>query len=245
MLLIPAIDLKDGRCVRLRQGRMGDATVYSDDPLAMADRWFEAGCRRLHIVDLDGAFAGQPKNRELIARIVRRIPGVPVQIGGGIRSVATAAAYFEAGAAAVIVGTRAIEDPEFLPAMADAYPGRVIFGLDARGDRAATAGWDVTSAQSPVDLALRAEKLDLAGIVYTDIERDGMLTGLNIETTLALARATRLPVTASGGVNDLHNLARLRQADEQAGRLLFGAITGRAIYAGTLDFRTGQELLDG
>lgn len=245
MLLIPAIDLKDGRCVRLQQGRMRDATVYSNDPVAMAQRWEEAGCRRLHIVDLDGAFAGEPKNRDLIARVVEHVPGMPVQIGGGIRSLETAGAYLDAGAAAVIVGTRAVEDPDFLPRLADAYPGRVIFGLDARGGLAATAGWDATSPQTPAELAARAEKLDLAGIVYTDIERDGMLSGLNIEATLALAGATRLPVTASGGVNNLEDLARLKAADAGAGRRLFGAITGRAIYAGTLDFRAGQALLDG
>ena len=245
MLLIPAIDLKEGQCVRLQQGRMQDATVFSDDPVAMAERWAEAGCRRLHVVDLDGAFAGEPVNRNLIARIVSRVADVPVQVGGGIRSVETAGAYFDAGAAAVIVGTRAVQDPDFLPMMADAYPGRVIFGLDARGSRAATEGWDTTSGQDALDLAARAGAFDLAGIVYTDIDRDGMLAGLNIEATLALAGATRLPVIASGGVNDLDDLARIKAADDRAGRCLLGVITGRAIYAGTLDFRAGQALLDG
>lgn len=245
MLLIPAIDLKEGRCVRLRQGRMEDTTVFSDDPIAMAERWADAGCRRLHIVDLDGAFAGAPKNRELIRQIVRHVPGVPVQIGGGIRSRETAGAYLDAGAAAVIVGTRAVREPDFLPMLADAYPGRVMFGLDARDGKAATEGWDATSGQGAQQLAAWAGEFDLAGIVYTDIERDGMLTGLNIEATLALAGATRLPVVASGGVNDLADLARLKAADDQAGTGLLGAITGRAIYAGTLDFSAGQALLDG
>ena len=244
MLLIPAIDLKEGRCVRLRQGRMADATVYSDDPVAMAERWAECGCRRLHIVDLDGAFAGRPRNQGLIAQMVDAVPGVPVQIGGGIRSAQTARAYIDAGVEAAIVGTRAVRDPDFLPRMADAFPGRVLFGLDARNGMVATEGWDHPSGQSALDLAARAATLDLAGIVYTDIERDGMLSGLNVEATLELARATPLPVIASGGLNDLDDLARLKAADEKAGRRLLGAITGRAIYAGTLDFRAGQDLLD-
>ena len=244
MLLIPAIDLKEGRCVRLRQGRMAEATLYSDDPVAMAKHWADCGCRRLHIVDLDGAFAGLPKNRKLIARMIAAVPGLPVQIGGGIRSAETAGAYLDAGAAAVILGTRAVLEPEFLERMADIHPGRVLFGLDARHGKAATGGWDETTAQSAIDLAARAGSLDLAGIVYTDIERDGMLTGLNIDATLDLAAATRLPVIASGGLHDLHDLARLKAADDKAGRPLLGTISGRALYAGTLDFRAGQALLD-
>ncbi len=244
MLLIPAIDLKEGRCVRLQQGRMQDATVYSDDPVAMAERWAESGCRRLHIVDLDGAFAGRPKNRDLIARMVDAVPGIPVQIGGGIRSPDTARAYFDAGVEAVIVGTSAVQDAGFLPLLAETFPGRVLFGLDARNGKAATEGWDTTSGQSALDLATRAGTLDLAGIVYTDIERDGMLSGLNVEATLELAGATSLPVIASGGLNDLDDLARLKAADDAAGRTLLGAITGRALYAETLDFRAGQTLLD-
>ena len=244
MLLIPAIDLKEGRCVRLQQGRMQDATVYSDDPVAMAERWAESGCRRLHIVDLDGAFAGRPRNQGLISRMVDAVPGIPVQIGGGIRSPDTARAYFDAGVEAVIVGTSAVQDPGFLPLLAETFPGRVLFGLDARNGNAATEGWDTTSGQSALDLAARAGTLDLAGIVYTDIERDGMLSGLNVEATLELAGATSLPVIASGGLNDLDDLARLKAADDAAGRTLLGAITGRALYAGTLDFRAGQALLD-
>ena len=244
MLLIPAIDLKEGRCVRLEQGRMQDATVYSDDPVAMAEHWAESGCRRLHIVDLDGAFAGRPRNRDLIAQVVDAVAGLPVQIGGGIRTPDTASAYFDAGVAAVIVGTSAVEDPGFLPMMADAFPGRVLFGLDARNGKAATEGWDTTSGQSALDLAARAGALNLAGIVYTDIERDGMLSGLNIEATLNLANATPLPVIASGGLNDLDDLARLKAADDRAGRPLLGVISGRALYAGTLNFQAGQALLD-
>ena len=231
--------------MRLQQGRMGKATVFSDDPVAMAERWADAGCRRLHLVDLDGAFAGKPMNQGLIARIVRRLAGVPVQTGGGIRSAETAGAYLDAGVEAVIVGTRAVQDPDFLPRLADVHPGRVMFGLDARDGEAATEGWDVASGRNALELAAWAGQFDLAGIVYTDIERDGMLAGLNVEATLALADTTRLPVIASGGVNDLDDLARLKAADERAGAGLFGAITGRAIYAGTLDFEAGQALLDG
>lgn len=243
MLLIPAIDLKEGRCVRLRQGRMSDATEFSDDPEAVAEGWAAAGCQRLHLVDLDGAFAGAPVNQKLIARIVRRVPEVLVQVGGGIRSEQTARAYFEAGAERVIVGTRAVQEPSFLAALAAAHPGRVLLGLDARNGKAATQGWDRATEQSALEIATAASALELAGIVYTDILRDGMLSGLNIEATLALAEATALPVIASGGLHDLADLARLKAADDQAGRRLAGVIAGRSLYAGTLDFRAGQALL--
>ncbi len=242
MLLIPAIDLKEGKCVRLEQGRMADATVFSDDPVAMAEHWAELGCRRLHVVDLDGAFRGLPKNQSLIERIVIRLPEIPVQVGGGIRSVDVAKAYLDAGAKAVIVGTKAVDDPDFLATLAEQFPHSVWLGLDARGGQVATEGWNVTKDVGAVELAAAAGQLALAGIVYTDIERDGMLSGLNIPATMELAAATSLPVIASGGLNDLDDLARLRAADREA--KLFGAITGRAIYAGTLDFRAGQALLD-
>ena len=244
MLLIPAIDLKDGQCVRLKQGRMSDATRYSDDPAAMAAHWLEAGCRRLHVVDLDAAFAGEPRNQGCIAEIVRRAGAVPVQVGGGIRSLDTAAAYFEAGVAAVIVGTAAVRDFDFLKRLAERFPHQVLFGLDARGEWAATDGWDITTEASVLELAQAADDLPLAGIVYTDIERDGMQSGINADATLRLAAALSTPVIASGGLNDLDDLAALRAADEKAGNLLLGAITGRAIYAGTLDFQRGQALLD-
>ena len=228
--------------MRLEQGRMADVTVFSDDPVAMAEHWAELGCRRLHVVDLDGAFSGLPKNQSLIQRIVARLPEIPVQVGGGIRSVDVAKAYLDAGAKAVIVGTKAIEDPDFLATLAEQFPQSVWLGLDARGGQVATEGWNVTKDVSAVKLAAAAGQLALAGIVYTDIERDGMLSGLNIPATMQLAAATNLPVIASGGLNDLDDLARLQAADREA--KLFGAITGRAIYAGTLDFRAGQALLD-
>jgi phosphoribosylformimino-5-aminoimidazole carboxamide ribotide isomerase len=244
VLLIPAIDLKDGKCVRLKQGRMSDVTVFSDDPLAVARRWAELGCRRLHLVDLDGAFAGEPRNRDLIAAITAALPDVPVQVGGGIRSEAVIDAYLAAGVAQVIVGTRAIEEPEFLKRIAAAYPERIILGLDARGGALATAGWDDTSTVQAVDFARWAGTLGIAAIVYTDIDRDGMLTGVNVTATVTLAEAAGVPVIASGGVTDLDDLRRLKAAFADSPGRLLGAITGRAIYAGTLDFPSGQQLLD-
>jgi phosphoribosylformimino-5-aminoimidazole carboxamide ribotide isomerase len=244
MLLIPAIDLKDGQCVRLKQGRMADATVFSDDPVAMARHWAAAGCRRLHLVDLDGAFAGEPKNRALIAAITAAVPGVPVQVGGGIRGESVIDAYLAAGVEQVIIGTRAIEEPAFLEAVARAYPGRVILGLDARDGKLATAGWDQTSIRDAIDFARWAGALDIAAIVYTDIERDGMLAGVNVPATVALAEASGVPVIASGGITDLDDLRALKQAFARSTGRLLGAITGRAIYAGTLDLREGQALLD-
>ena len=243
-LLIPAIDLKEGRCVRLKQGRMDDATVFSDDPVAMARHWVEQGCRRLHLVDLDGAFAGVPRNQELINAITAAVGDVPVQVGGGIRELETIAAYLDAGIAAAIIGTRAIEEPEFLRAAAQRFPGQIILGLDARDGLLATDGWDETSSRRAVDFAAEMADLELAAIVYTDIERDGMLSGVNVEATAALAAATPVPVIASGGVSNEADLQALISGFASAGQSLFGAITGRAIYAGTLDFRAGQGLFD-
>lgn len=245
MLLIPAIDLQDGKCVRLRQGRMDDATVFSHDPLAMAEHWLSQGCRRLHIVDLDGAFAGQPRNRILIEKMVKAMGDVPVQVGGGIRSRAVIEAYLQAGVAGVIIGTKAIEDPEFLAEMATTFPERVLFGLDARNGMVATDGWDKTSTLAATDLARAAAQLPIAGVVYTDIERDGMMNGLNVAATLALATQAGVSVIASGGVTTLTDLQVLKDAFADHTDLLFGAITGRAIYEGTLDLAAGQALLDG
>ncbi len=244
MELIPAIDLKGGQCVRLRQGRMDDATVFSDNPVAMARTWADQGARRLHIVDLDGAFAGQPKNRELVARMAAAIPGVPVQLGGGVRSIEIARAYFDVGVERLIVGTRAIEEPAFLESLAQQFPGRIVLGLDAREGMLATAGWDNTTTISAIQFAQSVEHLDLAAIVYTDIDRDGMLGGVNIEATLGLAAATDLPVIASGGVHQLADLERLCKAMTQSTTVLGGVITGRALYAGTLQLAAGQAFLD-
>lgn len=245
MLLIPAIDLKEGKCVRLRQGRMDDATVFSDDPVATAAHWREQGARRLHIVDLDGAFAGAPRNRDLIQAMVAAMGEVPVQVGGGIRSAEVIDAYLAAGVNGVIVGTRAVEEPHFLADVANTYPQRVWFGLDARNGQVATQGWDETSNLSATELAVAAADLPIAGVVYTDIERDGMMSGLNVEATLALAQTAGVPVVASGGVTTLDDLAALKSAFSEHKHLLFGAITGRAIYEGSLDLGQGQALLDG
>lgn len=244
MLLIPAIDLKDGRCVRLKQGRMDDVTVFSDDPVAMACHWVEQGCRRLHLVDLDGAVAGTPKNQALIYAITTAMGEVPVQVGGGIRDEDTIAAYLDAGVSQTIVGTRAVEDPEFLARAAERFPGKLILGLDARDGYLAVAGWDETSRVEAVGFAGEASALPLAAIVYTDISRDGMLTGVNVGATVKLAEATSLPVIASGGVTDLDDIRELVNAFEGATGELMGAITGRAIYSGTLDFQAGQALFD-
>jgi phosphoribosylformimino-5-aminoimidazole carboxamide ribotide isomerase len=244
MLLIPAIDLKDGKCVRLKQGRMADVTVFSDDPVAMARHWAEQGCRRLHLVDLDGAFAGEPRNRALIDRMTAAVPGVPVQVGGGIRSEATIEAYLAAGIEQVIVGTRAIEEPAFLERICAQFPGRIILGLDARSGQLATAGWDATSERSALEFARWAGGLGVFAIVYTDIDRDGMLSGVNVAATVALAEAAQVPVIASGGVATLDDVRALKVAAAERSAPLLGAITGRAIYAGTLDFRAGQALFD-
>jgi phosphoribosylformimino-5-aminoimidazole carboxamide ribotide isomerase len=243
-LLIPAIDLKDGCCVRLEQGRMEDVTVFSDDPVATARHWRDQGCRRLHLVDLDGAFAGTPKNRDAIHAITRAIGEIPIQVGGGIRDEETIGAYLEAGVSQVIVGTRAIEDPDFLAAAATRFPGSLILGLDAREGYLAVSGWDETSTVEAVGFAREVSELPLAGIVYTDIARDGMLTGVNVEATVALAEAGALPVIASGGVTNLDDVGALVSAFENSSGELLGAITGRAIYSGTLDFRAGQALFD-
>ena len=244
MILIPAIDLKEGRCVRLEQGRMEDVTVFSDDPVAMVDRWREAGGRRLHVVDLDGAFAGKPRNRDLIERMVAAANSMPVQVGGGIRDADTVAAYFDAGVGFAIVGTAAIENPAFLEEVARRFPGQIILGLDARSDQLAVSGWAETKGGSALDFGRRAGELPLAGIVYTDIDRDGLLGGVNVESTVAMAEASGLPVVASGGVSNLDDLERLKVGFAASDGELLGVITGRAIYDGRLDLKQGQAVLD-
>ena len=244
MILIPAIDLKNGQCVRLKQGRMDDVTVFSDDPVAMASHWLEQGARRLHVVDLDGAFAGSPQNKNMIRAIVNSLPSLTVQVGGGIRSLAMIDEYLELGVSQVILGTRAVREPSFLEEAASRFPAHVILGLDAKDGQIATDGWDEVSDKSALSFAQWAGGLDICAIVYTDIGRDGMLQGVNVQATLELAEATAAPVIASGGIATLDDLSALRDAFAPSRGELMGAITGRAIYAGTLDFRAGQALLD-
>jgi len=230
--------------VRLRQGRMNDATVFSDDPVQMAAKWKAQGARRLHVVDLDGAFAGKPVNQHLVQEMVAEMGDVPVQIGGGIRSLDILEGYLVAGVAGAIVGTAGIESREFLAACAKLAPNKVWFGLDARAGRVATEGWDETSDLEATTLGVQAAELPLAGIVYTDIERDGMLSGVNWQATRELAEAAQRPVVASGGVTNLEDLSLLADAFASLQSLFAGVITGRAIYEGTLDLVAGQQLLD-
>jgi len=241
VLLIPAIDLKDGQCVRLRQGRMEDDTVFSDNPVEMATRWVEAGGRRLHLVDLNGAFAGVPVNGEVIRAIAAAHPGVPIQVGGGIRDEATIAAYLEAGVSYCIIGTQAVKEPAFVGRACRAFPGRVIVGLDAKEGRVAINGWAEVTDQEVTELARRFEDDGVSAIVYTDIGRDGMLGGPNVEATAALANAVSIPVIASGGITDIDDIEALCRAGSDN---ILGAITGRAIYEGTLDLAAGQRLAD-
>ena len=243
MLLIPAIDLKDGQCVQLRQGVMASAAVYSDDPASMAKHWLDAGARRLHVVDLDGAFAGEPVNRRSVAAIVEAAGDVPVQVGGGIRDTATARRYFDAGVSQVITGTRAVEDPDFLRTLASTFPQQTILGLDARDGRAATRGWTGGDTVDAVAFAASLNDVPLFAIVYTDIVRDGMLAGINVAATKRLAMAVQTPIVASGGVRSLEDLSALVAAGLGKDGLL-GAISGSALYEGTLDFAAGQRLLD-
>lgn len=242
MLLIPAIDLKDGHCVRLRQGRMDDATVYSDDPVAVAQQWVDAGARRLHIVDLNGAFDGQPVNAEVIHRISERFPQVPVQVGGGIRDEETIEAYLNAGVQYVILGTKAVRDPHQVNDFCLQYPEHIIVGLDARDGKVAVEGWSKLSRHDVVDMAQRFERDGVCAIVYTDIGRDGMMAGVNVDATVALAQAVSIPVIASGGITDLADIRALCAVQDEG---IEGAILGRALYEGTLDLAEAQAVVDG
>ena len=242
MLIIPAIDLKDGQCVRLRQGLMDDSTVFSDDPVAMAARWVDAGCRRLHLVDLNGAFAGEPVNGEVVTAIAAAYPDLPIQIGGGIRKLETIEHYVRAGVGYVIIGTKAVKEPEFVAQACRAFPGKVIVGLDARDGLVATDGWAEVSTVQATDLARQFESDGVSAIVYTDIARDGMMQGVNVEATVTMAEASSIPVIASGGITDIEDIRALNAV---AARGICGAITGRAIYEGTLDVAEAQRLCDG
>jgi phosphoribosylformimino-5-aminoimidazole carboxamide ribotide isomerase len=240
-LLIPAIDLKDGKCVRLRQGKMNDVTVFSDDPVATAKRWVDVGARRLHVVDLNGAQSGRPVNAEAIRAIVEAFPKLPVQVGGGIRDEETIQIYLDMGVRYVILGTKAVNAPHFVSDVCIEFPGHIIVGLDAKDGRVAIDGWSKLSGHDVVDLAKKFQDDGVEAIIYTDIGRDGMMSGVNIEATVKLANAISIPVIASGGVT---NLDDIRQLCGVADSGITAAITGRAIYEGTLDFSAAQKLAD-
>jgi phosphoribosylformimino-5-aminoimidazole carboxamide ribotide isomerase len=241
MLLIPAIDLKDGKCVRLRQGRMEDETIFADDPLEVAQRWVDAGARRLHLVDLNGAFAGKPVNADVIHRIAEAFPEVPIQVGGGIRDEDTVQLYLDAGVQYAIIGTKAVSTPHFVNDLCLEFPGHIIVGLDVRDGKVAVDGWSKLSNHDVVDLAKRFERDGVEAIVYTDISRDGMMKGVNVEATVKLASAINIPVIASGGITDLDDIkALLAVADEG----IIGTIIGRALYEGSIDLAEAQKLVD-
>ncbi len=241
MLLIPAIDLKDGKCVRLRQGRMEDETVFSDDPVAMAAQWVEAGARRLHLVDLNGAFEGKPMNGDVVRAIAEAFPELPIQIGGGIRDEETVQSYLDAGVQYVIIGTKAVNAPHFVNDLCMEFPGHIIVGLDAKDGKVAIDGWSKLSKHDVIDMAKHFEEDGVEAIIYTDIGRDGMMNGVNVEATVKLAQAISIPVIASGGITNMDDVKALCAVANEG---ITGAITGRAIYEGTLDFAEGQALAD-
>lgn len=242
MLIIPAIDIKDGKCVRLKQGVMEQATVFSDDPAAVARHWIDQGARRLHLVDLNGAFAGKPKNEEVIKAIVAEVgEEIPVQLGGGIRDLETIERYLDDGITWVIVGTAAVKTPGFLHDACYAFPGHIMVGLDARQGRVAVDGWSKLTGHDALDLALKFQDYGVEAIIYTDIGRDGMLSGVNVDATVALARELVIPVIASGGITDLSDVEALCAVEPEG---IMGAITGRALYEGRLDFARAQKLAD-
>ena len=242
MLLIPAIDLKDGHCVRLQQGDMTLATTFSEEPAAMARSWVDKGARRVHLVDLNGAFAGQPKNEAAIRKILKTVGSeVDVQLGGGIRDLDTIERYLDAGLRYVIIGTAAVRNPGFLQDACTAFGGHIIVGLDAKDGKVATDGWSKLTKHEVVDLGKKFEDFGVESIIYTDIGRDGMLTGINIEATVRLAQALTIPVIASGGLSSIADIEALCAVEDEG---VEGVICGRAIYSGDLDFEAAQERAD-
>jgi phosphoribosylformimino-5-aminoimidazole carboxamide ribotide isomerase len=241
MNLIPAIDLKQGQCVRLRQGRMEESTVFSDDPVAMATQWVSQGCKRLHLVDLDGAFEGKPVNADVIESISAAYPDLPIQIGGGIRTIETARAYIEAGVSYIIIGTQAVRNPDFVARLCVEFPGKVIVGIDAKDGMVAVQGWAENSSLSVKNLAKKFEDQGVSSIVYTDISRDGMMQGVNVEATSQLASAINIPVIASGGVTDMNDIIKLNET-KQSG--IEGVIIGRALYEGAISLEQAQRYID-
>ena len=242
MLLIPAIDLKDGHCVRLIQGDMDQSTTFGEDPAAMAAKWLDAGARRLHLVDLNGAFAGQPKNLSAIKSILKEVDGeIPVQLGGGIRDLDTIERYIDLGIEYLIIGTAAVKNPGFLQDSCSAFPGHIIVGLDAKDGKVAIDGWSKLTGQDVIETAKRFEDWGVESIIYTDIGRDGMLSGINIDATVKLAQSLKIPVIASGGLAGMADIEALCKVQDEG---VEGVICGRAIYTGDLDFAAGQERAD-
>ncbi|MFC1823002.1 1-(5-phosphoribosyl)-5-[(5-phosphoribosylamino)methylideneamino]imidazole-4-carboxamide isomerase [Thermodesulfobacteriota bacterium] len=234
MIVIPAIDIKDSRCVRLKQGLMSEETVYSEDPAAMAVKWAELGAERLHLVDLNGAVRGEPVNKGVIGRIAKAV-SIPIQLGGGIRNMSTLESYFTLGVHQAILGSAAHRDPEFFRRACREFPGKIILGIDAKEDHVAIEGWTEETNLTPVELAKRFEAEGIWAVIYTDIQKDGMKTGPNIPATEALSRAVEIPVIASGGISDIHDVEEILELSSSG---VIGMITGRAIYDGTLDLQT-------
>jgi phosphoribosylformimino-5-aminoimidazole carboxamide ribotide isomerase len=242
MLLIPAIDLKDGRCVRLKQGDMSQSTVFGEEPVLIARNWVDKGARRLHLVDLNGAFAGHPKNEMAIRKILKDVGSeVDVQLGGGIRDLDTIERFLDAGLRYVIIGTAAIRNPGFLQDACTAFGGHIIVGLDARDGKVATDGWSKLTRHDVVDLGRKFEDFGVESIIYTDIGRDGMLSGINVESTVRLAQALSIPVIASGGLSSMDDIEALCAVEDEG---IEAVICGRAIYSGDLDFEAAQERAD-
>lgn len=241
MILIPAIDLKEGKCVRLRQGRMDDETIFSDNPVEVATRWVNEGAKRLHLVDLDGAFAGKPVNAGVVHDIAQAHPDLIIQVGGGIRDEDTIQTYLNAGVQYVIIGTKAVNTPHFVGDVCAEFPGHIIVGLDAKDGKVAIDGWSKLSNHDVIDLAQHFEDDGVDSIIYTDIGRDGMMKGVNVEATAKLARSIRIPVIASGGITNMDDIHALGKVADDG---IMGAITGRAIYEGTLDFAEGEKLAE-
>ena len=243
MLIIPAIDLKDGRCVRLKQGDMNTATVFSDNPVEMARHWAKLGARRLHIVDLNGAVAGRPKNEKVIRDMIAAVGDqVPIQVGGGIRDLDTIESYLDAGVTFIVIGTAAVKNPGFLSDACYAFPGHIIAGLDAKDGKVAVEGWSKLTGHDVVDLAKKYEEYGIEALIYTDIGRDGMMSGINIDATLRLAQATKTPIIASGGLNSVEDIQTVCSKLVPEG--VIGAIAGRALYEGKLELKSAQAAAD-
>ena len=239
MIIIPAIDLKNGQCVRLKRGIMQDVTVFSDDPIKTAEHWVEQGATRLHLVDLDGAFIGKPVNADIISKISKRFSKLVIQIGGGIRDIKTASAYIEVGASYLIIGTMAVNDDEFIKQLCTMFPYKIIVGLDANNGLVATDGWTLQTNISVINLAKKFETYKLNSIIYTDIGRDGMMQGVNIEAIKELAQQTSIDIIASGGITNIKDIISLNTIKHHG---VIGAISGRAIYEGTLNFKQAQQI---